>query len=654
MSLDKLNKIITLVSVICILLVHGCGTEEYQPVVGQIEGTVLDSDDNKPIVGCQVISDNYGTKHTDDKGHFVFDNVTPGNVSLTYQRKGYESVTRIVNVIAGQQISANISLNRTEVESSIKPNQTMLDFGTRTNILDLVLTNISTSTQSYSIYCESKEINFDPSQGRIIAGSNVIIKVSIDRSDLSEGHYERIFTIETAERKIDIQVVFDIGNVVRPVVKTVSLLQGIDNPSKIIAEGDVTVVGSSPISNHGFCYSTSADPTLEINEGYSKMGSMAYPSHFSGILSEMEFGKEYRVRAYATNNEGTGYGEVLTIVLKNNKIYNVVTESASDITHSSATLTGVVSEGATSDFSELGFCYGPTPDVNNKITNIKIQSNNAYVATLNDLKDDTEYYFRAFGICDGIERFGEIKTFRTDKKNTPSSIICITSEATEIHSTSATLNGAITSDGKTKIKEWGFYYGSNSNPTIRKVGMSYKVPTLIESQSVSFSITDLNENKEYYFKVYVIDGDNNVIQGDIKQFKTSIVPSINIDSLNMSPINSEDNWFQFEGQASLNPQGQTIIEAGFLCRADGYDFSYENSSEDILGPYNNGHTYRLICEINDNVIKGKTKVFNRSFLYIKAYMILSDGTIIYNKKHLLSNGTIYVSTDLWYPQGSID
>lgn len=649
MQMNVLNRIIISVSLLLSLLIVSCGTEEYQAVVGQIEGTVLDSQTNEPVKGCQIISNDYGTKHTDDKGHFMFENLSPGNVSLTYQCNGYETATRVVNVIAGQQVSANISLNPMEIESGIQPKQTILDFGTRTNILDLILTNKSNTTQSFSISCDYKELFFDPSQGRIVAGSDIIVKVSIDRSDLSEGHYERIFTIETAERKIDIQVVFDKGNVVRPIVKTVSLSQSVDIPSRIIAEGDVTVIGSSSISNYGFCYSTSTDPTLETNDGFTKMGSMASPSHFSGMLSDMEYDKEYRVRAYATNNEGTGYGEVLTIVLKQKKDFDIITEDATDVAATSVNLNGQIKNVSATDLTELGFYYGTTQNCDKRISCEKIEGKTKFSMNLSDLKEDTEYYFRAFGVCDGIEKTGDLKTFQTEKSVSDGGIVCVTSGASEILSSSAKLNGNIRSDKKTSITEWGFYYGTNSNPSKRKVGESYQSPKLIESQNVSLTIDALEEDREYYFAVYVIDESNNVIKGSVESFKTTTTPNIKINSLKMSSIKAENNWFLFEGEGTLSPQGQTVIEAGFLCRTDGYDFSYENSSEDILGPYNNDHTYRLVCEIENNLIKGSAKVFNRSFLYVKAYMILADGTIIYNDKYRLENGTIYVSTDLWYP-----
>lgn len=622
MHMDILDKIRIFIFSILGLLSASCGTEEYQAVVGQVEGTVLDSQTNYPIKGCQVISNNYGTKHTDDKGHFVFENVSPGNFSLTYQCNGYETATRVVNVIAGQQVSANISLNPEEVESGIQPKQTLLDFGTRTNVLDLVLTNKSNSTQSYSITCDYNEIFFDPSQGRIVAGSDVIIKVSIDRSDLSEGHFERIFTIETAERKIDIQVVFDKGSIVRPVVKTVSLSQSADMPSRILAEGDVTVIGSSSISNHGFCYSTTTDPSLEDNEGYTEMGSMSSPSHFSGVLSDMEFDKEYLVRAYATNNEGTGYGDILRIILRQKNAYHVFTNETSDITQSSVTLTGSISGGTTADFSELGFYYGLNPNCEYKETTVKIYDNSKFGTTLNDLKEDTEYYFRAFGVFEGGEITGETKTFRTDKAIPDYGITCITSDATDILPSSATLNGGIKSDGKTKIKEWGFYYGTNANPTIRKVGMSYKVPSVLDSQAVSLSIKDLNEDTEYFYRIYLIDAENNIIQGDIKQFKTTITPSITIDSLRRY-YNEELKIIEFEGKATLHPEGQTVIEAGFLYREDGYDIDYNNSYPTV---------YKLPCEIIDNTITGVVDVSRLRLLYVRAYMVLIDGTIIYNGK----------------------
>lgn len=636
-------------SCLCLLVVDGCSTEEYQAVVGQIEGTVLESQTNSPIRGCQVITEDYGTKHTDDSGRFSFDNLSPGNVKLTYQCNGFESVSRNVNVLAGQKTSANVSLNPLSKESGLRPNQTLLDFGSRVSVLDLILTNNATSTLSYSIKTESKEISADPERGSIVGGRDALIKVSVDRSEVSEGHYERLLTITTAEGSIDIQVVFDKGSIVRPSVETVSLAQSREIPSTVIAEGAVTVIGSSNVTNHGFCYSSTVDPTLDENDGFTYLGSLSSPTDFSGVISNLEFDKEYRVRAYATNNEGTGYGKTMSITLKKKSMSKVMTLSTEVVTETSAVLNGKVTDGSTAEYSELGFRYGTSPDCNFNISDVKIEGNRLFSADISGLSDDTEYYYRAYGLCDGEEKTGEIKTFRTSKTISGTGIICVTSNASDILPTAAKLNGSFESDGKTKIKEWGFYYGMNINPSKRMVGASYSTPKILESQAVSVILTELEENMVYYFTLYVIDENNNVLKGSVASFRTAGNPEITINYLKYRKIETglSKYHFQFEGKATMNPQGQTVIEAGFLCKPDGYSISYNESSEN---PNSYSNTYRIVCEMDGNEISTVSSInlTSPSFMYVRAYMIMADGKIIYN------GDKIYVSTDTWYPKGTMD
>lgn len=74
-----------------------------------------------------------------------------------------------------------------------------------------------------------------------------------------------------------------------------------------VSGGEVITEGSSPVTDRGVVWSTIENPTVDVNEGFTIDGAGAgvYVSEVTGLLSETT----YFLRAYATNDEGTAYGE---------------------------------------------------------------------------------------------------------------------------------------------------------------------------------------------------------------------------------------------------------------------------------------------------------------------------------------------------------
>jgi len=76
----------------------------------------------------------------------------------------------------------------------------------------------------------------------------------------------------------------------------------------ILSGGLVSDIGNSNIIQRGLCWSTTHLPTIADNKTEEGQGN----GSFSSTIDNLPLGKTYRVRAYATNGSGTGYGnEVL-------------------------------------------------------------------------------------------------------------------------------------------------------------------------------------------------------------------------------------------------------------------------------------------------------------------------------------------------------
>ncbi|MBQ8674498.1 MAG: hypothetical protein IJ511_10770 [Bacteroides sp.] len=94
-----------------------------------------------------------------------------------------------------------------------------------------------------------------------------------------------------------------------PVPSSVLLLDS--TSTSITVKASVLNAGSSPVTAIGFCYSiTLREPTLE-NATLIDLSDQLTKSEFSTTINGLTPGNTYYIRAYATNNEGTGYGETL-------------------------------------------------------------------------------------------------------------------------------------------------------------------------------------------------------------------------------------------------------------------------------------------------------------------------------------------------------
>ncbi|MEQ8174647.1 MAG: S-layer homology domain-containing protein [Syntrophomonadaceae bacterium] len=87
---------------------------------------------------------------------------------------------------------------------------------------------------------------------------------------------------------------------------TTGTVSGVSDTSASVA-GNVAYDGGSTVTERGVVYSTSADPTIE--NGTKVTAAAAGIGEFSVNLTGLTPGSTYHVRAFATNNVGTRYGE---------------------------------------------------------------------------------------------------------------------------------------------------------------------------------------------------------------------------------------------------------------------------------------------------------------------------------------------------------
>ena len=93
--------------------------------------------------------------------------------------------------------------------------------------------------------------------------------------------------------------------------------------------------GASPITSKGIVWSSSQNPSLESNEGIANSGSGN--DEFESQMTGLNPGSLYYVRAFATNDIGTSYGDEVSFSTAQSVTFKIVSQSGSAISGASIT-----------------------------------------------------------------------------------------------------------------------------------------------------------------------------------------------------------------------------------------------------------------------------------------------------------------------------
>ena len=122
--------------------------------------------------------------------------------------------------------------------------------------------------------------------------------------------------------------------------------------------GNITNDGGAPVTAYGICWSTASSPDLTGFHTIDGTGTGTYTSN----LTSLSANTIYHVRAYATNNYGTRYGNDVVFNTGQSSTSPIVnTTDVSGITQTAAQSGGeVVSDGG-SPVTQRGVCWNTSP-----------------------------------------------------------------------------------------------------------------------------------------------------------------------------------------------------------------------------------------------------------------------------------------------------
>lgn len=277
---------------------------------------------------------------------------------------------------------------------------------------------------------------------------------------------------------------------------------------------EVVSDGDRQVTERGICWSKTPYPTNSGNHTANGSGVGIYTCS----MTNLDPGTDYHVRAYATNSAGIVYGEdVLFTTLS--EAPAVSTQAASNITSSSAKVSGAITSTGGSPITEAGFIYQAEGDYNTKQVQFQVTSG-SFSYELSNLEPDTKYYVKAYARnAKGLGE-GAIVNFIT-ASGLPN---VSTSSSTSVGSTSATVTGNIISNGGFPITECGICYSkTNKKPTIAD---DYVASTATAGQ-YNCELTGLTPSTKYYARAYAKNANGIVYDNTAINFTTTNgMPSI--------------------------------------------------------------------------------------------------------------------------------
>ena len=176
------------------------------------------------------------------------------------------------------------------------------------------------------------------------------------------------------------------------------------------AGGTIITDGGADITKKGVCWGTSAEPTIAGSRTSDGTGSDSFVSDIVGL----EEGTTYYVRAYATNEAGTAYGNELTFTTNQVTGAILTTTAVTNVTSVSATAGGNITSAGGGTITTRGICWGtaPNPTISGNIISSGA-GEGVFTGNLTELTDGTTYYYRAYATNSSGTTYGQELSFIT-------------------------------------------------------------------------------------------------------------------------------------------------------------------------------------------------------------------------------------------------
>lgn len=359
----------------------------------------------------------------------------------------------------------------------------------------------------------------------------------------------------------------------KPMVETVS----VDNitMNSATAEGNVTHDGGAEVTERGICYSIYENPTVSDSIRLAGTGI----GRFTCELTNLVNATTYYIRAFATNSEGTSYGEAVTFrTVEHPSMATVTTDEVSDITINTAVCGGNVIDDGYAEVTEKGICYATHEEPT--VFDYKVVGGaglGLFQCRMSGLEMLTTYYVRAYAKnSEGYAYGNEVSFVTADETWLPE---VITHEVTDFNHFYAMGGGEVVANGGLDIIERGICWSTSPNP----VTTGYKLTAGTGMGSFECRMSYLFGNTTYYVRAFAANAAG-MAYGNEVSFTTSPHP-------NTAPEGAIPALF------SISETQQVFFSKGNLqYQASTNTWRFAENQWDFVGGTYSGHEYGTVYE----------------------------------------------------------
>ena len=390
----------------------------------------------------------------------------------------------------------------------------------------------------------------------------------------------------------------------------------------------VSSTGGNQIWQHGHCWGINANP--DTNNSHTTLGTMASPGKFTSELWGLTDNVKYFIRPYCTFQGNTVYGaqnEIMT--LKRGKPV-VVTDSAFEITISSAKISGTATFDSGFAITQKGICWdtAANPTLLKSIGHSEEGAGTgSFVSSITQLVNNRQYYFCAYSSNERGTSYGEIKQFVSGSIVLPA---VLTSPVTDITNNFAACSGNVTNAGNGTVNLRGVCWSTDPNPT---TGNTYTTSGTGTGVFLSY-LPNLTSNTFYYVRAFATN-EAGTAYGNEMSFTT--LPNPNLPTVTTTIISNITSTSATSGGNVISDGGIEVTSRG-VCWGKSPDLTIY-SSHTIDG---NG---------NGIFISNLTMLEPGTKYYVRAYAVNSVGIAygnILTFESLFSVGQMYGGGIIFY------
>lgn len=229
-------------------------------------------------------------------------------------------------------------------------------------------------------------------------------------SNLSRGtkYFVRAYATNSAGTAYGNEVNFTTDNIELATVTTTDVIE--ITQTTAISGGNVTSDGGGSVTARGVVWGISQNPTINDNLTVDGTGT----GSFTSDLSSLNPATTYFVRAYATNNTGTVYGNEVSFTTDDIQSAIVTTIDVTEITQTTAMAGGDITSDGGSEVTARGVVWSTlqNPTINDNLTEEGSGSGN-FTSNLSGLSTATTYFVRAYATNSAGTAYGDEVSFTT-------------------------------------------------------------------------------------------------------------------------------------------------------------------------------------------------------------------------------------------------